>query len=993
MPFLALFVLASLFQPNEASSRAASLSSELQMHKAQMKASMTFQRAVHIMETSARAPREVLAMIQENLGNNKKNHHHKKLQTKKLRRDASTLQVQTGPPGALGNSQSVYNGGVWGALHKINDMLLETVEKADLEEIRCDSYKRTSEVLMEEIKEDLATYIVLVTSSTSDKNEAESNIEKHKEDADKVEEEIVKFTTEINAELSSLNTQLKVAQGDSNVMEKILNMTECSDATANGATLVQTQADLLQCVNTHTGQRYTKLHIKSVAMRQQFASMKHPQVLALLRQEGIKVDEVDLGPVASLVQKSRSKGFCSCSCHDDAAMEVLYGSDQKNNTCNIREPFTFSFLDNCCVKAGNVAVACCDAPTLSPEQQFSAGGDKVETRDWVDESTKAEKCSLKDSNKCPELRERFLNIAGGIDDTVTQLTHLIASTESRKEHGLRVMKAELAYHKEVGDSETEKLGRSMAILTTVEEQQRLKTALLKKTEEEYEAEVTKCKTTLEELANEECALDKIRGELLNMDALPNNVTDCMTSKWFPEECSLTCGGGVQTLTRTVEIETDLGYKCPALQAQQSCNEPRCPLDCELSDWTGWSACSAYCDGGIMDRIRPVMQHPTAGGAPCETTDDAQDCNTQSCDKDCVLHDWTEWTASCTKVCGGGRQMRFKHIKDHEYGEMGTCPTFHDAKRFQWKLCNTHDCQWDDHYPLKCEAKLDVVIAMDDSGSMGDAGWTAARTAAANLAASMSSGIKVGAMAFSSPASYYELRWCMGWSTSWWWNLFYKPSHSNCGVKWISHMSENVQSVEDAIKAQKADYRGTLTNVAIDQAKVEFGNHGRDYAQSVLIVFTDGYPESKERTMESSTAFQSGGRVIYVPIGNFGGDDYFQQIASYPWQDNLLGVENFETLAARQTLDRLIPLFCPNVVQNIPAESDVPVCENIQGTYTASAGTSPVRIIQHEGACEGYAVGFWGFTVHAEMATISNGVSGAISGNTITWSNGITYTKQ
>jgi SAM-dependent methyltransferase len=212
MPFLALFVLASLFQPNEASSRAASVSSELQMHKAQMKASMTFQRAVHIMETSARAPREVLAMIQENLGNNKKNHHHKKLQTKKLRRYASTLQVQTGPPGALGNSQSVYNGGVWGALHKINDMLLETVEKADLEEIRCDSYKRTSEVLMEEIKEDLATYVVLVTSSTSDKNDAESNIEKHKEEADKVEEEIVKFTTQINAELSSLNTQLKVAQ-------------------------------------------------------------------------------------------------------------------------------------------------------------------------------------------------------------------------------------------------------------------------------------------------------------------------------------------------------------------------------------------------------------------------------------------------------------------------------------------------------------------------------------------------------------------------------------------------------------------------------------------------------------------------------------------------------------------------------------------------------------------------------------------------------------
>merc|ERR1719446_908498 len=103
---------------------------------------------------------------------------------------------------------------------------------------------------------------------------------------------------------------------------------------------------------------------------------------------------------------------------------------------------------------------CCPPPTLSPAQEAAIGAERVHASAQVDEAMKAEKCSLKDSNKCPELRERFLNIAGGIDDTVTQLTHLIASTESRKEHGLKVLKAELAYHKEVVDSETEKLGRA-----------------------------------------------------------------------------------------------------------------------------------------------------------------------------------------------------------------------------------------------------------------------------------------------------------------------------------------------------------------------------------------------------------------------------------------------------------------------------------------------------------------------------------------------------
>merc|ERR1712150_73470 len=101
---------------------------------------------------------------------------------------------------------------------------------------------------------------------------------------------------------------------------------------------------------------------------------------------------------------------------------------------------------------------------------------------------------------------------------------------------------------------------------------------------------------------------------------------------------------------------------------------------------------------------------------------------------------------------------------------------------------------------------------------------------------------------------------------------------------------------------------------------EFKNHGRDYAQSILIVFTDGYPESRERTAEASTDFQKGGRVLYVPVGNFGSDDYFHQIASYPWQDNLVSVDDFRSLAARKTLNTLLPQFCPNIVQNIPEET-------------------------------------------------------------------------
>ena len=54
---------------------------------------------------------------------------HKKARNR-LRKDKTASQSLAPPPGSTGNSQSDYTGGVWAALHKINDMLLETVENA-----------------------------------------------------------------------------------------------------------------------------------------------------------------------------------------------------------------------------------------------------------------------------------------------------------------------------------------------------------------------------------------------------------------------------------------------------------------------------------------------------------------------------------------------------------------------------------------------------------------------------------------------------------------------------------------------------------------------------------------------------------------------------------------------------------------------------------------------------------------------------------------------
>jgi uncharacterized protein YegL len=454
-----------------------------------------------------------------------------------------------------------------------------------------------------------------------------------------------------------------------------------------------------------------------------------------------------------------------------------------------------------------------------------------------------EKCSIAGTPSCAVIGDSLSMLVSEVGWALESVKKSRAEVEHTCQAKLRETTQQSEYFQHSLGEANAQLAEQTAALNGGEEGSR------KKVQEanELSAELTRlrhdCGEKIRTGAETLCGIRTIRAELYQMGGgdVPT-FQDCEVSEWEETPCSEECGGGEKTLQRTIVVPPDGGAECPPLSVKEACNLQPCPVDCVMGDWSGWSACSKDCGGGVMTRSRIPLTEAENGGEACGAGTDPQQCNVETCDTPCDLSDWSDWT-TCTAECGGGERLRFKDVWK-EAGPTGHCPDPHDPERMQANPCNTFTCPPD----LLCSDKMDMVVLMDGSGSLGQDGFDAIKAFVASLLKRISFGpsaAKGGAVLFSSSDTL------------------------------LSPMTEDGAHLITQVEGAVWPYGSTDTTSALATADYMLHNAGRSEVSrddSFVLLITDGPPDNMQNAIAAAGKLHSRARVIVLAVGS-GVDPY------------------------------------------------------------------------------------------------------------------------
>ncbi|XP_052807325.1 A disintegrin and metalloproteinase with thrombospondin motifs gon-1-like isoform X2 [Mya arenaria] len=211
-----------------------------------------------------------------------------------------------------------------------------------------------------------------------------------------------------------------------------------------------------------------------------------------------------------------------------------------------------------------------------------------------------------------------------------------------------------------------------------------------------------------------CLGDSSESEVCNLGSCTQNVDGGwgLWSVW--SACSVSCGGGSRSRARSCDNPTTVGegLVCLGENGQrveteittEQCNLETCSVNGGWRDWSDWTSCSVTCGGGVRSRSRSCDNpKPVGEGLLCvdvdgdrvDTETRSEQCNLVICPVNGGWGLWLDWS-TCSVSCGGGVRSRSRSCNDPTpVGEGRLCVDADDGQEknsdFEAEACNTAQC--------------------------------------------------------------------------------------------------------------------------------------------------------------------------------------------------------------------------------------------------------------------------------------------------------------
>jgi len=813
--------------------------------------------------------------------------------------------------GSLSNGQSPASGeydGLKGVIDKINEMYLSTFKDLDITKIECmtslTDLKAEQYQLQQDDKRmtgDLADDQASLIDWTSTKQNAIKEISKLKDGLNRNIETC-------NRDISAANDLLKSMQGDFNVSNTVVMNSDCAKALGSRSPPKTNENNIVKeddkraWYSSQSGNGtaalldLSALVDTSVSTKEQLdAANADPDSPLYARKpfdlrHPVYLDDDDLmlhkGEV--LLQCILPSGESFLTFQKPAAAEAILQLTSHHFVKIQKKMIALLQMAN-----DTAPVNATNATQTTPSNGLPAGPAATSVPKKIQDA----KCSISGSPQCPKFLESLAALVTEIKTSIVlQQRYIHRVTENCTKVNNEFMENIASYQKNLDLANT-RIGQLNSRSTQVQASldQVRKTAKAKAAM--YNKKYRECNQATSDANAVICGIQKIKTDLMRMSKVPDFIQDCVVSKFVYGPCSATCGpdGGLQNLTRAVTTPptSKWGADCPALTAVAVCNKIPCPVDCKTGPWTDYTRCSANCGTGSKFRFRDVLLEPRFNGHPCGARQEMAICGQETCDKDCVLSEWTAFS-SCSTACGGGDKERRRNVLVASKGQ-GFCPKAEESRRFEVQKCNTQACP--PNKPI-CQAKVDLLFLIDMSGSVGTNGLEKQVEFVTNMVQQFDfTYSRIGLILFSTDV------------------LVWAPLTAD--KNWLLARLVQVPPV----------WQGQLaaTAQALSKAKTLLTDGGRQDAASIVMVVTDSMPtgpvptmDEEVKTPQAADDLKRVSRLMFIAVGSQGAKaiQKFREWSSEGGKyNNFAQVPTFNVLP--EAADDLIIKMCPEIKGIVP----------------------------------------------------------------------------